>query len=176
MCQAPTCSVSAIWQQPPEPAARDDLVHPAVEGGVAQHVADLEDAAGLLRRLDHPLAIRGLRRDRLLEQHVVAAREGREGRLDVQRVAGGDDRGLGELGPCEQLAPVAEERPGAERVLARHRLAARRIGLGDGDDAQPLRMGERLPAVDEPAAVARADHDGAAPGCVMPVSSRELVY
>jgi hypothetical protein len=107
-------------------------------------VADLQHAPGAFRRLDHPQAIHRIRGDGLLQQHVIAPVDRSEGGLDVERVAGGDDRRLREAGPIQRLLPVRQHRGGGQTVLGRDGVASRRVGLGDRDDAQPVGM---LPGV-----------------------------
>ena len=143
-----------------DPAAAHDRVDLLVEGRVAEHVADLEQVARGLGRLDHADALRRRRRDRLLEQHVVAALEGGERRLDVEGVAGGDDRDVGEARPGETLGPVAKHVLGGDAVIGGDRVAHGVDRLGDGDDAQALRMSVRPARIHPATAIPGSDHDG----------------
>ncbi len=119
-------------QQTAEAPARDDLEDAGVERREAQHVSDLQQAAGAFRGLHHAQAVGRVGGDRLLEQHVVAGGERRQRGLHVERVSGGDDRDGRYPGAVQQGLPVLEERRRGETVIRAHGLAATGVGLGDG--------------------------------------------
>ena len=90
-----------------EPTARDHVVDGAKERCVAQHVADLEDAAPLLGGVDQLNALRRRGCHRLLQQHVVAGREQRQGAGVVGAIHGRVDGCPGKL----RLGDAGSSRP-----------------------------------------------------------------
>ena len=157
MCQCATCSFRSRCTSSPSAPLVHDLVDLLVEGRVAEHVADLEQPAGALGRLHDAHALGRGRRDRLLEQHVVAPLDRGQRRLDVQRVAGRDDRDLGQARRrVEALAPVAVDAAAAGiSCSVATAVRARVVGLGDGDDAQRSGIRARPARVHEAASIAR---------------------
>ena len=66
-------------------AAGDRLVGELVLGEERQHVADQQQLAGLLGRLDHARGVGRRQRDRLLAEDVLAGLQGGDGHLGVPR-------------------------------------------------------------------------------------------
>ena len=111
-----------------EGAAIDDLVDAPIEGRVSEHMTDLEHSLRRLGGFDDAHALSGGRRDGLLQQHVVAPGECRQGGLHVQCVAGGDDRQGSQAVLPQQLLPVAKAPLLGDAVLACHLLPLLVIG------------------------------------------------
>ena len=122
----------------------DELLGGLSLGDEAAILADHEEQA-LLARLVHDLGgIGGIRRDGLVEHHVLSCLEGRERDRGVQVVWQGD-RDHVDVRTLEQVAVIRDQRRHAE--LLRRLLAALGIDLRDGDHAGGRVLLERLDVV-----------------------------
>ena len=131
-------------------------MHGAIEGGVAQHVPDLQDAPTRLGGLDQGGALLGTQRHRLLQQHVVAGAQGGQRGLRVQVVRRRHDGGRRAPRRGEQLGPVAQGLGRRDPVSAREDGASLVVRLGEGDHAHAVGVLGGVASEHVPAAVARA--------------------
>ena len=86
-----------------DPALLDRLPHRAMRRRVAEVVVGPHDHAALAAFRDHRARVRQRQRERLLAQHMLSGRRGREDLVAVQLVGGGDIDGVHVLGLDELL-------------------------------------------------------------------------
>ena len=127
---------------PPDGPGAHELPQLQEVGGVAEDVTDRHDPPCLLRqRQDVPaLFLRG--RDGLLQEHVVPHAEGRHAGAVVQIVGGGDDDGIGEFRPLEDVLPGDEAVPVGDVMGGGIPLVPDGDGLGHPHDVDLLRIGQ----------------------------------
>jgi hypothetical protein len=103
--------------------------------------------AGLAGRADHAVRVGQRKRDRLLDQDLLAELDRVQQRLDVRPLAGGDDDGV-DLGPRDDRRVVAgvELRAGLLREVTR--LGRLRIGNRQETDRGMLRRQARAQRAD----------------------------
>ena len=77
-----------------DPPRLDRLAHRAVRRGVAQVMVGAHHDAALAALRDHRARVGERQRERLLAQHVLAGRRGREDLVAMQLVGGGDVDGV----------------------------------------------------------------------------------
>ena len=121
----------------------------------ALRVADDRVDPGVLDDLQHLGGLRQIRRERLLDQQRNAALGGREDRLDMQVLIGGDDRAV-DLGSAEQLDMALRDEIRTD--LAGDFAGAVRVLFGQADPFHG-RMTVRDLAAEQPDASAADDRD-----------------
>ena len=120
-------------------------------------MAHRDGAVGRLGRLHDAHAVGFLQRHRLLQQHVVARRQGEQRWFHVVRVAGGDDGVIGELALGEELVPAGVHRIGSEPEAISEAVASGRVGICRCHDAAQLGAIEEHLGVSVVPSVARSD-------------------
>ena len=136
------------------------LFHLFIKGGVAQHVAHNHPAAGLAGDAGQQAAFLQAGRHRLFQQQVIALLQRGHGLGHVLPVHGGDDRGVRQPGPGQQLLPGLEAllRGKAQQLCRLDALFVHR--LGNGGDAHPVAEFQKFRQIGVLAPIAQADQRG----------------
>jgi hypothetical protein len=137
----------------------EHLVQLTPEGGVAQHVADLQHTPRALRRLHKLDGAFERVRHRLFEQHVVAGFHRRNRRADVHLILRGDDGAVGQLPGGDQILPGREAAAVVDVVRIGQPLAADRVRFSNADDAHFVGMAQGVGCVGRSPAPTSADDD-----------------
>ena len=137
----------------------DDFLQAAIEGGVAQHVADLKNPAGFLAGEYETFTIPFSHGHRFLEKHVIARLQSAQRRLDVVAILSGDQREVRESRSCEEILGLGEAGVFGKAEAGCKTRAAIPISLRHRDDSTEFGMFLKKRNVCVGSTIARADHD-----------------
>ena len=121
-------------------AAAEDLLQGGVELGVAQDVADDDDAAGLLSLLPEGDALVQIGGDGLFQEDVVALVQGLEGLGHMLAVLGGDNHDVGEFRLGEELLVAGKAHVFGDAVALAQEGELAGAAVGAGHDFHFLRV------------------------------------
>ena len=141
----------------PHGAAVQQFLYLFIKGGVAQHVAHHHPAAGLAGDAGQQVALLQTGRDRLFQQQVIALLQRGHGLGHMLPVHGGDDRGVRQTGPGQQLLPGPEALLRGKAQQLCHLVPLFVHWLGDGGDAHLAAEFQEFRQIGVLAPVAQAD-------------------